>query len=110
MDQDIRNQDILNQCLAGIQSHCTDPNNFQNCKRLYEETFRESVYNGIETCAPWNSGRKSDACMKIASVVKSRFVKEEELYKKNFVDFVQNDLFSNAELAPCYPRTQCKYD
>jgi Leucine-rich repeat (LRR) protein len=104
-------QEILNQCLAGVTSHCSSANNFGTCKKLYDETFRESVFKNMEICAPWNFGSKSTNCTETAITVKSRFTAEAVKYKQQFVDFIKNDLFSNREFAPCYVSTdqKCNY-
>jgi hypothetical protein len=104
-------QEILNQCLAGVKSHCSSESNFGTCKSLYDETFRDSVFSGMEICAPWNSGWKSTNCTETAITVKLRFTSEDIKYKQDFVHFIKNDLFSNREFAPCYVSTtqQCNY-
>ena len=106
------NEEILNQCLAAVTQHCSAQKNFPTCKSLYDETFRESVFNGMEICAPWNSGFKSTQCQNTANRVKLRFTAEEIKYKQQFVDFIKNDLFSSRDYAPCYvsaAQKSCNY-
>jgi hypothetical protein len=102
LDDALTNEEILNQCLAGIESHCSTQSNFGTCKSLYEETFKESAYHGMEICAPWNSGSTSPDCQITGEIVKKRFAGDAEKYRENFVEFVKNDLFSSRQAAPCY--------
>jgi hypothetical protein len=96
------NQEIMNQCLAGIKNYCSDKANFGTCKSIYDETFKQSVYVGMEICAPWNSGWKSTNCGLAADQVKGKFTTAENKYKQYFVEFIRSDLFSNRDYAPCY--------
>jgi hypothetical protein len=102
LNEAFTNQEILNQCLAGIQNYCSSKDNFATCKSLYNETFKQSMYAGIEVCAPWNSGWKSQNCNVMVTQVKNRFTTDFDSYKRVFVDFLQNDILSNSQYAPCY--------
>ena len=95
------NQEIMNQCIAGVKSHCSSASNFKTCKSLYDETFKESVFKNMEICAPWNSGWKSAKCTQTADRVKLRFILPSNDYKQDFVDFIKNDLFSSRDYVLC---------
>lgn len=110
LDDAFENQEIMNQCIAGIIQHCSDAKNFSTCKTLYDDTLKESVYKDMQVCAPWNSGWRSADCADTTKRVKSRFNSPEISYKQVFVDFIKNDLFSSRQYAPCFTSTQkCNY-